>query len=76
MTTAFILINTEIGADEEIVKVLRGINGVTEVHQVYGVFDIIAKIEHEDLSKLKEIITWEIRRLQKVRSTLSMLTMD
>ena len=44
--------------------------------QVYGVYDIIAKVEAENMDKLKEIISWKIRRLDKVRSTLTMLVVS
>ncbi|MEM1546281.1 MAG: Lrp/AsnC ligand binding domain-containing protein [Candidatus Methanomethylicia archaeon] len=73
MAEAFILINTEIGAEEEVLKKLKSIDGVKETCMVYGVYDIIAKIEAEDLDKLKDIVTWRIRRLDKVRSTITMI---
>lgn len=73
MAEAFILINTEIGSEEEVLKKLTGIGGVKEAYMVYGVYDIIAKIEAEDLDKLKDIVTWKIRRLDKVRSTITMI---
>lgn len=42
----------------------------------YGVYDIIAKVEAEDMDKLKEAITWRMRRLDKVRSTLTMIVIS
>lgn len=73
MPSAFVLINTEIGAEEEILQELKKIPNVKEAHVVYGVYDIVAKVEAENMDKLKEIISWKIRRLDKVRSTLTML---
>lgn len=75
MPIAFVLINTEIGAEEEVVKQLKKIDAVKEAYAVYGVYDIIAKVEAESMDKLKEIVSWNIRRLDKVRSTLTMLVM-
>ncbi len=43
---------------------------------VYGVYDIIAKVEAESMTKLKEIVTWKIRRIDKVRSTLTTIVME
>ncbi|MEM2042533.1 MAG: Lrp/AsnC ligand binding domain-containing protein, partial [Nitrososphaerota archaeon] len=37
---------------------------------------IVAKVEAENMEKLKEIVSWNIRRLEKVRSTLTMLVMS
>ncbi len=76
MPSAFVLINTEIGAEGEVLKQLRGIEGVEEAHAVYGVYDIVAKVKAETMDKLKEIVTWNIRRLDKVRSTLTMVVIE
>jgi DNA-binding Lrp family transcriptional regulator len=75
MTVAFVLINSELGFEEEIVSELNKIVGVKEVYMVYGVYDIIVKIEGETMEKVKDIVTWKIRRLDRVRSTLTMIVM-
>ncbi|GBC71142.1 MAG: Lrp/AsnC ligand binding domain-containing protein [Nitrososphaerota archaeon] len=76
MPTAYVLINTEIGAEEEVLKQLRQMPPVKEAYLVYGVYDIVAKVEAESMDKLKETVSWNIRRLEKVRSTLTMLVMS
>ncbi len=73
---AFVLINSEIGAEDELLKELKGIENVKEAYSVYGVYDIVVKVEAETMDKLKEIVTWKIRRLDKVRSTLTMIVME
>ena len=74
MPTAFVLVNTEIGSENEVLTALKKVDGVQEAHSVYGVYDIVAKIQADSIDKLKEIVTWHIRRLDKVRSTLTMIT--
>lgn len=76
MPIAFVLINTEIGAEEEVLAELRKVNEVKEAYMVYGVYDIIARIQADTMEKLKEIVSWKIRRLDKVRSTLTMLVIE
>lgn len=76
MATAYVLINTDMGAENDVLKELKNIPGIKEVYLVYGVYDIIAKVEAETMEQVKEIITWKIRRLEKVRSTLSMIVME
>jgi len=49
---------------------------VKESYVVYGVYDIVAKVEADSMDKLKEIVTWKIRRLDKVRSTLTMIVVE
>ena len=76
MPVAFVLINAEIGSEDEVVTELRKITNVKESYVVYGVYDIVAKVEAESMDKLKEIVTWKIRRLDKVRSTLTMIVVE
>ena len=73
MPKAFVLINTEMGAEDEILTLLKKIKDVKEAYAVYGVYDIIAKVEAESMDRLKDIVFWNIRRLNKVRSTLTMM---
>ena len=76
MPMAFILVNADLGAEESLVKELEKIENVTEVYLVYGVYDIIAKVESDTMEKVKETITWKVRRLDKVRSTLTMIAIE
>ncbi len=76
MPVAFVLINAEIGSEDEVVTELRKIGNVKESYVVYGVYDIVAKVSADSMDKLKEIVTWKIRRLDKVRSTLTMIVVE
>jgi DNA-binding Lrp family transcriptional regulator len=78
MPTAFVLINTEIGSESDVLKDLRKVEGVdtASTHAVYGVYDIIAKVSADTMDRLKEIVTWKVRRLDKVRSTLTMIVVE
>lgn len=76
MPMAFVLINAEIGSEEEVLKELRKVEGVMEAYVVYGVYDIVAKIKADTMDKLKDVVTWHVRRLNKVRSTLTMIVVE
>jgi len=76
MPTAFVLINTEVGSESDVLKDLKKVEGVEETSAVYGVYDIVAKVRAETMDKLKEIVTWQVRRLDKVRSTLTMIIVE
>jgi len=76
MPVAFVLINAEIGAEEDVINALKKIPNVVEAYVVYGVYDIVAKVQAESMNRLKEIVTWKIRQLDKVRSTLTMIVME
>ncbi len=76
MPSAFVLLNTDLGSEDSIVRDLKSLEGVKEVFQVYGVYDIIAKVESDTMDKVKEIITWKLRKLTGVKSTLTMIVME
>jgi len=76
MPMAFVLINAEIGSEEEVLKELKKVEGVVESYVVYGVYDVVAKIRADTMDKLKDVVTWHVRRLNKVRSTLTMIVVE
>jgi DNA-binding Lrp family transcriptional regulator len=73
---AFVLINAGIDSSDEILKGLRDVEGVKESYVVYGVYDVVAKIEADTMDKLKDIVTFGIRRLKDVRSSLTMIVIE
>jgi DNA-binding Lrp family transcriptional regulator len=76
MPTAYVLINCDLGSEEEILQGIKKLPGVSEVSGVYGVYDIIVKISADTMDKLRETITWHVRRIDKVRSTLTMIVIE
>jgi DNA-binding Lrp family transcriptional regulator len=76
MAMAFVLLNTEIGSEQEVLEELKKIDAICEAYLVYGVYDIVAKIGADTMDKLKEIVTWKVRRLDKARSTLTMIVIE
>ena len=73
MPKAVILINTEMGADEEIFETLKNLPEVRAVYMVYGLYDIVAIIESDDMGKLRDIVYKNLRSSPRVRSTLTMI---
>ena len=76
MAIAFILVNVDAGKEKEIIQELRAIGNVRGVYFVYGVYDIVVKIETQSQKQLKDIITWKIRQLEGIRSTQTLMVMD
>lgn len=69
METAYLLIQCDMGAEIEIIKKLMEISEVAEVRGTYGVYDIFAKLESESRETLVQILTNNIRKIPKIRST-------
>jgi DNA-binding Lrp family transcriptional regulator len=76
MPLSYVLMNVELGSEEKVLQEVRKVPNVKECHRVYGVYDMIAKVEADSMDKLKEIVTWKIRRLDGVRSTLTTVVME
>jgi len=73
MATAFVLINAEMGEENRVHMQLKEIPEVKETYMVFGVYDIIARVQTETMQELKDVLSWKIRRLDKVGSTLTMI---
>ena len=76
MAEAYILVNCELGTEEEVIGGLKQIEQVKEVHGTFGAYDIIAKVQTESADKLREAITWKIRKMDKIRSTLTLTVVE
>lgn len=76
MPKAFIFVNVEVGSESEVLKRLREVPEVKEAYFVYGVYDIVAKVETDSMNRLKEVISLKVRRLDKIRSTLTTIVME
>jgi DNA-binding Lrp family transcriptional regulator len=73
---AYVLINCELGSENEVIEKIRKIPEVVEVYRVFGVYDIIVKFSTNDKETIKEIIAWKIKNLDKIRSVLSMIVTE
>ncbi len=76
MPMAFILINTEMGSETKVLEALQKVVNVKEAFVVYGVYDLVVRVEADTMDQLKDIITWKIRRLNRVRSTLTLIVIQ
>ena len=67
------LLKAELDAETEVLNGLKMIDEVKETHLIYGVYDIIARIEVDTMDDLRKVIGWNVRRLTRVRSTITMI---
>ena len=76
MTTAYVLITCDLGYEAEIVDEIKQFEDVKEAHEVFGAYDILAKVESANVKNLRDTITWKIRKLNRVRSTLTLMGIE
>ena len=80
MPIAYVLINSELGTDVDVISQIKKIFedekiSSYEIQGVYGVFDIVIKISSDD-EKLRNLITNKIRKINQVQSTLTMMFIE
>ena len=76
MPSAFVLVNTELGAEKGVLEALRSIEEVEETHLVRGVYDIVVRVRAETIDGLREIVTWNIKRLDGVKLAMVLIVME
>ncbi|MDT8781536.1 MAG: Lrp/AsnC ligand binding domain-containing protein [Candidatus Bathyarchaeota archaeon] len=76
MPSAYVLFNTESGSEEQVLNEIRKIQDIAEASISYGVYDIIVKVKTETDKELKELVTFKLRKIHNVRSTLTLRIME
>ena len=73
MLRAYVLFSVSSGSEDQVLKDAKKVEGVKEVNISYGVYDLVVKIETDSMEHLKELITHHLRRIDNVRSTLTLI---
>ncbi|MBN1328650.1 MAG: Lrp/AsnC ligand binding domain-containing protein [Candidatus Heimdallarchaeota archaeon] len=73
MVKAYVLINVKGGTEFELYEELGKIPNLMEISLVWGLFDIILKIEADSANALDKLVTEEIRKFSNISSTMTML---
>ncbi len=71
--TSYVLVVTEVGKEHEVVQELLTIEGVTVAQTVYGEFDVITKVECDNLKDLDAAIT-KIRKIAGIIRTMTLIS--
>ena len=71
---AYVLIVTDPGSTKRVVDALRDIQGVVELHEVMGPYDIVAEIEAPTLADVPSILSGHIRTIEGIQNTTSLVT--
>jgi len=74
MEIVYLLVVTEVGKLDEVVRRLRVIPGVTEVQAVTGPFDLIVKVEAPHINAALDTVVHKIRRVPGIKSTETLVT--
>ena len=67
------MINCDLGSEDKIISDLRKLEHIKDAVGTFGAYDMVAKVEAETSEQLRETVTWKIRKMDKVRSTLTLM---
>ena len=76
MTDAYVMLNCDLGAEAEIIEKLKELEQVQDVFETIGTHDMLVKLQAENFEKIREIVSWNIQKLDKVRSTGTLIKKD
>jgi len=76
MTDAYVMLNCELGAEAEIIEKLKELEEVKDVFETIGTHDMMVKLQADNFEKIREIVSWNIQKLSKVRSTATLIKKD
>ena len=68
---AYILISTDTKFTKTITQLISAINGVIEVNEVLGPFDIVVEIKMDTLEQVSECLRNNIRKIEGVKNTVT-----
>ena len=70
---AYILITTATGKESSVMERIRDLPELTEAHQLFGQYDIIARMETEDYDKLCDVVLQKMRSVPGVTSSRTLI---
>ena len=75
MVKAFVMLHVDLGCERDVLRELRGMDGVVEAYAVEGVYDVVVVLEAEGLDDLRNVIS-KVRGMDNVQSTLTMIAVE
>ncbi len=74
METLYLLVETEVGKLDDVIRRLKGVTGVVEVQAVTGPFDLIVKVEAAHINQALDVVVHKIRRISGIKATETLVT--
>ena len=71
MAEAIVMVNVDIGKEDEVFNKLLELPEVKEIYMVYGVYDLVVILETENMDAMRTLITQKIRKIPGVKSTIT-----
>ena len=75
MVVAYVLLIVKPGEETNVSEKLKGMKEVKDISVVYGEYDIIAKVEMENMEGLQNFLIKEIRAMDEIERTSTMISL-
>ena len=72
MEKSYILLSCDIGKEHELASQLQSFDEIKSVMITYGDYDIVVEAQTNDSDIMDDLITSKIRKLEKIRSTITL----
>ena len=76
MTDAYVMLNCELGTEAEIIEKLKELEQVADVFETIGIHDMLIKLKADNFEQIRAIVSRDIQKLPKVRSTSTLIKKD
>jgi len=73
MEMAYVLIISETGSEQHVIEKLLRIDEIKEVNRVWGAYDVVIKVVVSTSDSVREIITEKIRKIEGIKTTVSLI---
>jgi len=73
VTIAYVLIKSDLGAEQKVIEQLERLEQVVGIDRTFGDYDMVVKLESEHIEKIRETIARNIKKIDKVRATLTLV---
>jgi DNA-binding Lrp family transcriptional regulator len=73
MPSAYVLITVSPGFEDEVLNAAKKTGEIEEAFVSYGAYDLIIKAKADSMAELKELVTYKLRTIEKVTSTLTLM---
>lgn len=76
MPSAYVLFNVSPGLEDQVLVEAKKLGNIQEAYVSYGVYDLIVKATADNMPELKELVTFKLRNIANVTSTLTLMLED
>ena len=75
MVVAYVLLIVKPGEESNVAEKLKKVEEIKDVSIVYGEYDVIAKVEMENMEGLQNFLIKNIRAMDEVERTSTMISL-